>query len=260
MVLTRRDDHYEALAADGSVTFERTERRRLRRGREHAAATRSPTSRPTSSSASRPSGANLHPHRHDNAYPFAYDQTAQLFDSPAAPDLCVLHSAAHNWEDQGGHLGEHGSLGIVQARAPMVIGGKGVQTLGVIPRAARLVDTAPTIAALLGCAPRADGTYLAVQDGEPLARRARPVGTPASTSSGSCSTAPTPTCSTTCARAARRRTSRASSRWASRSVTARCRRCRPSRSRTTRRSSPARTRAITASSTTRGSTARPASR
>jgi predicted AlkP superfamily pyrophosphatase or phosphodiesterase len=50
----------------------------------------------------------------------------------------------------------------------MVIGGKGVKQLGVIPRAARLVDTAPTIAALLGCAPRADGTYVAVQDGEPL--------------------------------------------------------------------------------------------
>ncbi len=33
----------------------------------------------------------------------------------------------------------------------MVIGGKGVKTLGVIPKAARLVDTAPTIAALLGC-------------------------------------------------------------------------------------------------------------
>ena len=51
---------------------------------------------------------------------------AQLFDHPAAPDLCVLHSAAHNWEDQGGHRGEHGSLGIVQARAPFVLAGKGV--------------------------------------------------------------------------------------------------------------------------------------
>ena len=110
----------------------------------------------------------LPPHRDDNAYPFAYAQTAQLFDSPAAPDLCVIHSAAHNWEDQGGHLGEHGSIGIVQARAPMVIGGKGVKSLGVIPRAARLVDTAPTIAALLGCAPRDDGNYVAVQDGEVL--------------------------------------------------------------------------------------------
>ena len=39
----------------------------------------------------------------------------------------MIHSAAHNWEDQGGHLGEHGSLGIVQARAPLVIAGKGVR-------------------------------------------------------------------------------------------------------------------------------------
>jgi len=38
----------------------------------------------------------------------------------------------------------------------------------VIPKAARLVDTAPTIAALLGCAPRPDGRYIAVQDGEAL--------------------------------------------------------------------------------------------
>src|SRR4029078_4912069 len=50
----------------------------------------------------------------------------------------------------------------------MIIGGKGVKTLGVIPEAAKLVDTAPTIAALLGCAPRPDGRYVAVQDGEAL--------------------------------------------------------------------------------------------
>ena len=54
--------------------------------------------------------ANPFPKRAHNAYPHAFDQIAQLFDAPAAPDLCVLHSAAHNWEDQGGHLGEHGSL------------------------------------------------------------------------------------------------------------------------------------------------------
>ena len=70
--------------------------------------------------------AHPHPHRSENAYPYAHDHIAQLFDHPAAPDLCVLHSAAHNWEDQGGHLGEHGSLGIVQARAPLVLAGKGV--------------------------------------------------------------------------------------------------------------------------------------
>ncbi len=167
MVLTRRDDRYEALAADGSVTFERTESGDFK---EIATTGRNPLG---DQSTDKFVGlenelANKFPTRAQNAYPFAYAQTAQLFDSPAAPDLCVIHSAAHNWEDQGGHLGEHGSVGIVQARAPMIIGGKGVKTLGVIPQAARLVDTAPTIAALLGCAPRPDGRYVAVQDGEVL--------------------------------------------------------------------------------------------
>jgi predicted AlkP superfamily pyrophosphatase or phosphodiesterase len=167
MVLTRRDDRYEALAADGSVTFERTENGEFK---EIGTTGRNPFA---DQSTDRFVGlenelANKFPTRDVNAYPFAYAQTAQLFDSPAAPDLCVIHSAAHNWEDQGGHLGEHGSVGIVQARAPMIIGGKGVKTLGVIPQAARLVDTAPTIAALLGCAPRPDGRYVAVQDGEVL--------------------------------------------------------------------------------------------
>ena len=167
MVLTRRDDRYEALASDGSVAFVRDENGDFteveHRGRNPLA----------DQSTDKFVGlenelANKFPTRDVNAYPFAYAQTAQLFDSPAAPDLCVIHSAAHNWEDQGGHLGEHGSIGIVQARAPMIVGGKGVKTLGVIPQAARLVDTAPTIAALLGCAPRPDGTYVAVQDGEVL--------------------------------------------------------------------------------------------
>ena len=167
MVLTRRDDRYEALASDGSVTFVRDENGGFT---EVETRGRNPLG---DQSTDKFAGletelAGLHPHRTANAYPFAYEQTAQLFDSPAAPDLCVIHSAAHNWEDQGGHLGEHGSIGIVQARAPMVIGGKGVKTLGLIPKAARLVDTAPTIAALLGCAPRPDGRYVAVQDGEAL--------------------------------------------------------------------------------------------
>jgi phosphonoacetate hydrolase len=114
--------------------------------------------------------AHKHPHRRDNAYPNAYEQIVQLFDAPAAPDLCVLHSSQHNWEDQGGHIGEHGSIGAVQARAPWVIAGRGVANLGVVPRAARLVDVAPTIASLLGCAPYPegqfpDGRFLSRQDG-----------------------------------------------------------------------------------------------
>ena len=109
--------------------------------------------------------ADPHPARDANSYPFAYDHIAQLFDHPAAPDLCVLHTGAHNWEDQGGHRGEHGSLGIVQARAPFVVAGKGVRNDGLVPRVGRLVDVAPTIAELLGCERDARGHHLAGQDG-----------------------------------------------------------------------------------------------
>lgn len=121
--------------------------------------------------------AGRFPQRRHNAYPFAYDQLAQLWDAPAAPDLAVLHTASHNWEDQGGHLGEHGSIGVVQARAPFIVAGAGVRALGRIPRACRLVDVAPTVLALLGCRPT-DGlgdngapreALLARQDGEVLA-------------------------------------------------------------------------------------------
>jgi phosphonoacetate hydrolase len=106
--------------------------------------------------------ANPFPDRAGNSYPFAFEQVAQLFDHPAAPDVCVVHSAAHNWEDQGGHIGEHGSLGVVQARAPFIIAGKGVRADGSVPRVCRLVDVAPTLAALLGCEPPrgADGVVL----------------------------------------------------------------------------------------------------
>ena len=71
--------------------------------------------------------ANRCPDRTQQAYPFAYEQVAQLFDHPAAPDLVCLHTAAHNWEDQGGERGEHGSIGVVQARAPFILAGAGVR-------------------------------------------------------------------------------------------------------------------------------------
>jgi phosphonoacetate hydrolase len=93
--------------------------------------------------------ATPHPNRRQNSYPNAFEQFAQLFDHPSAPDLCVIHSAAHNWADQGGHLGEHGSLGVVQARAPFVLAGAGVQRLGMADVGCRLVDVAPTALRLL---------------------------------------------------------------------------------------------------------------
>jgi phosphonoacetate hydrolase len=112
-----------------------------------------------------------HPSRGDNSYPHAFDHLAQLFDHPSAPDLVVLHSAAHYWGDQGGHLGEHGSMGIVQARAPMIAAGKGIRSGGLLERSCRLVDVAPTVLGLLGCARNAGtagGGPPARHDGEVL--------------------------------------------------------------------------------------------
>jgi hypothetical protein len=102
------------------------------------------------------------PTRTVNSYPFAYEMTAQVFDHPCAPDLCVIHAAAHNWEDQGGHRGEHGSLDVVQARAPFLLAGRGVRRRGLVERACRLVDVAPTVLALAGSEPlsRSDGRAL----------------------------------------------------------------------------------------------------
>jgi predicted AlkP superfamily pyrophosphatase or phosphodiesterase len=169
MVVLARDGQYEAHSHDGSVTFRRTGG-----GPDGYERTRTAGIDPLADQSTdrfAPLDAELaskYPTRAQNAYPHAFDSIAQLFDHPDAPDLCVIHSAAHNWEDQGGHIGEHGSLDVVQARAPFVIAGKGVRNDGLVDRSCRLVDVAPTIAALLGCAPRAadDGRYLDGQDGE----------------------------------------------------------------------------------------------
>jgi phosphonoacetate hydrolase len=106
-----------------------------------------------------------HPSRHENSYPHAFEQFAQLFDHPSAPDLCVIHSASHNWADQGGHLGEHGSLGVVQARAPFIVAGAGVQRLGMADIGCRLIDVAPTMLRLLAADHDPDRPLLSHQDG-----------------------------------------------------------------------------------------------
>ncbi len=106
-----------------------------------------------------------HPHRRENSYPQGYEQFAQLFDHPSAPDLCVVHTASHHWPEAGGHLGEHGSPGVVQARAPFVASGAGIATLGPVDRSCRLVDVAPTVLALLGAAPQETSSR---SDGEAL--------------------------------------------------------------------------------------------
>ncbi len=163
MVLLARDGSYEARSHEGSVRFTRAAD-----GFEVQATEGLDPFADQSDSKFSPLAdevAHQHPHRRDNAYPHAFDQVAQLFDHPAAPDLCVIHAAGHNWEDQGGHRGEHGSLGLVQARAPFVLAGKGVRSDGLVDRSARLVDVAPTLLALLGAPPDTEGSVLAGQDG-----------------------------------------------------------------------------------------------
>ncbi|MCU1455968.1 MAG: type phosphodiesterase/nucleotide pyrophosphatase [Actinomycetia bacterium] len=173
MVVWAHDGGYEARSHDGSVRFERREPDSPGPGDavsayEVVATTGSNPLADQRTDRLAPLAAELaelHPHRSANAYPFAYDHIAQLFDHPAAPDLCVIHSAGHNWEDQGGHRGEHGSLGVVQARAPFVLAGAGVAQRGLVPRALRVVDIAPTLAALLGCRHDEAAGFLEGQDG-----------------------------------------------------------------------------------------------
>jgi phosphonoacetate hydrolase len=156
MVLLRDGESIEAHAIDGRVRFDRD-------GNVESSSGRNPLA---DQSADRFAGlagelAALQPDRTQNSYPFAYEQAAQIFDHPAAPDLCVIHTAVHNWAEQGGHLGEHGSLDVVQARAPFIIAGAGVRALGRIEAACKLVDVAPTVLALMGgSVDRTDGSVL----------------------------------------------------------------------------------------------------
>ena len=95
--------------------------------------------------------ADPSPPNERNAYPFAAARLAQAFLDPArAPDLVVVPTPRHFRPDYGGHLGEHGSLDAVQSRGPLILSGVGVDARGVLPRAARITDVAPTLARLCG--------------------------------------------------------------------------------------------------------------
>jgi len=93
MVLTHRDGVYEARSADGRVTFGRSADGTYAllevEGRDPLADQSASKFSPLADEQAHP-----YPKRHDNAYPHAYEQIAQLFDAAAAPDLCVIHSAA----------------------------------------------------------------------------------------------------------------------------------------------------------------------
>lgn len=105
----------------------------------------------------------------DNAYPYAAQRIRSLFgDVDRSPDVAVVHTPRHWFVAEGGHAGEHGSLDVIQSRAPLVMSGPGVATLGFVDDHARLVDVAPTLAVLSGV-PSAD---LGDADGAELDGRA----------------------------------------------------------------------------------------
>ncbi len=169
-------DNYRAAAVDGSVLFRRVEDG----GRWRYDVLKVSGLNPLADQATdRFLGVDVErrhrfPARADNAYPFAYDSIGQFFDGAHAPDLLATHTGAHAIDN---NIGQHGSLGVVQGRAPFILSGFGVRPLGTLDRATRMVNVAPTLAALLAVQPHPAGVgptgqpradaLLARQDGDP---------------------------------------------------------------------------------------------
>jgi phosphonoacetate hydrolase len=171
-------DTYRVAAVDGSVEFRRSEAAGRYRYEVLSVTGRDPLA---DQSTDRFVGheheqQQRFPVRTENAYPHAFDSIAQFFDADHAPDLVANHTSHHHTD---AHLGQHGSLGVVQARAPFIAAGAGVRAAGVVDRSTRIVDVAPTVAALLGLEPHRDGigstgdrradALLRRQDGDPVA-------------------------------------------------------------------------------------------
>ena len=105
----------------------------------------------------------------ENAYPLAASRLLSFFaNTDRSPDLAIVHTPRHFFPDEGGHVGEHGSLDVIQSRAPFILSGAGVRRSGFVEEYARLVDVGPTLAHLVGVADEelrdADGLPL---DGSP---------------------------------------------------------------------------------------------
>lgn len=114
--------------------------------------------------------ADLSPPNERNHYPLAWERLSSLFSAAAAPDIAVVHTGRHHWPERGGHLGEHGSLSVVQSRAPFLLSGPGVSMRGVVPAFARVIDVAPT----LGYLSEGAGADLSSYDGRPVTELCEP--------------------------------------------------------------------------------------
>jgi hypothetical protein len=160
-VATWRDGAYEVWSRRGMIRFKRFARddgslafEIVERIGENPIANQDPFAVSTIEEellAARDSG-NAHddPNRayfepHTLTHPHAYERIAQVFDSPRGPDLIVSPRAYA----YGIQPGQHGALDGVQSRAPLAFSGPGVRA-GKFKLAARHVDVAPTIAALMG--------------------------------------------------------------------------------------------------------------
>jgi phosphonoacetate hydrolase len=82
----------------------------------------------------------------NDSYPYAYERIAAFFDHPDSADFMVNPKGYARYD---GAPGEHGSLGIVQSRTPLLLWGRGIRP-GASNEHARQVDLAPTLAAVLG--------------------------------------------------------------------------------------------------------------
>ncbi|GLY27871.1 alkaline phosphatase family protein [Kineosporia sp. NBRC 101731] len=95
--------------------------------------------------------ANPSPPNVSNAYPEPARRLLSFFaDTDRSPDLVVIHTPSHFFPDEGGHAGEHGSLDVIQSRAPFVLSGAGVPPAGPVRGHARMIDVAPTLLRLAG--------------------------------------------------------------------------------------------------------------
>jgi len=86
-----------------------------------------------------------------NAYPDPARRLLSFFADPdRSPDLVIVHTPRHYFPEQGGHRGEHGSLDVIQSRAPFLLSGRGIRARGPVDGHARMVDVAPTMLDLVG--------------------------------------------------------------------------------------------------------------
>ncbi len=89
---------------------------------------------------------NPSPDHGDNSYPLPWSRLSSFFTDRRSPDIAIVHTAGHYFPLENGHRGEHGSLDVIQSRAPLILSGAGVKSRGVVHDFARLVDVMPTLA------------------------------------------------------------------------------------------------------------------